>query len=177
MVVALGNHMKIAGKALAINAQNTGNTNEIWNQPAYRYEVYRYKELSASEAAALVSKNATRYKWNPDAQAFVLVDIGVKWVTERGPNVAVISGTRSTEETRFVAVLELDAPTSATNAQIIGGEYIDDPSVGANRLTVAPFVWISHDTGYDNLPTWVGGNNHNPYLKFSLVKQLVALGN
>ena len=39
--------------------------------------------------------------------------------------------------------LELDAPPNDPNAVIIGGEYIDDASVGADRLTVPPFVWAS----------------------------------
>ena len=76
----------------------------------------------------------------------------------------------------MVAVLELDKPASDRTAQILGGEFVDDASAGADRLTVPPFLWVIHDAGADDEPTWVGGDGHNPYVKPSLVKQLVKLG-
>jgi hypothetical protein len=87
-----------------------------------------------------------------------------------------ISVADNTSTTRFVAVLELDADPSSPAANIIGGEFLNDASSGADRLSVPPFVWISNGPGSGNLSTSVNGNNHNPYLKPSLVQQLVALG-
>jgi hypothetical protein len=88
----------------------------------------------------------------------------------------MVSGLVSTRKTRMVAVLELDKPASDPLAAILGGEYIDDASVGADRLTVPPFLWAIHDAGADDLDTSVDGDNHNPYIKPSLVKQLITLG-
>ena len=181
LLVVLGQEMRRLHKPLAIDAQNTFNTDQIWNQPAYRYNVYRYQTLTTAQAANLVAHGTrtgdrTSYTWNAQAQGFVFVDIGIKWVSENGPNTSPVSGTQSTRETRFVAVIELDAAPSNTAARIIGGEYLNDSSVGADRLTVPPFVWMIQGIGPEDLSTSVGGNNHNPYVKPSRVAQLIALG-
>jgi hypothetical protein len=182
LVIVLGNLMKKQQRPFAIDAQNRFNTEQIWNQPAYRYRVYRYDVLSEAEAANLVARGTrtgpeTRYLWNDKARGFVFADIGLLWVTEHGPNLTPVGGLGSTRETRMVMVIELDRPPSDPLATIIGGEYLDDPRVGADRLTVAPFVWVVTGPAWDGLPTWVGGNNsHNPYIKPSKVRQLVALG-
>ena len=181
LVIALGNRMKRQQLAMAIDAQNDFNTDQIWNQPAYRYSVYRYNGVSQPEAANLVAHGTTTgdqttYSWDANAKGFAFVDIGIQWVSENGPNTEPVSGLASTHETRFVAVLELDAANDDPAANIIGGEYIDDPSVGADRLTVPPFVWISQGAGPDNLDPSVNGNDHNPWIQPSVVKQLIALG-
>ena len=180
LLIVAGNVMKTQKKGFAIDAQNDFNTDEIWNQPAYGYHVYRYEPVTAKEAANLVVSGSktgprVRYTWNKNAKGFVLVDFGIQWVTEHGPNLEPFSGKDSTREHRMVAVIELSAPESDPSARIIGGEYIDDPSVGATRLTVPPFVWMAHGAGPDRLPLSVDGNNHNPYVKPSLVAQLVTL--
>jgi hypothetical protein len=87
-----------------------------------------------------------------------------------------VSGLASTRDTRMVAVLELDLPASSARAKILGGEYVNDSSVGADRLTVAPFLWTIRGPGAEDLGTDVGGDSHNPYVKPSLVKQLITLG-
>ena len=165
----------------AIDAQNDFNTDQIWNQPAYRYTVNRYQPLTVAQAANLVAHGTldgdqTSYAWNSAANGFVLVDLTIWWVSENGPNLTPVSGADSTVQTRMVAVIELDLDASDPNAQILGGEYINDSTAGADRLTVPPFVWVIHGPGYENLPTSVDGNYHNPYVKPSLVKQLIALG-
>lgn len=181
LVIVLGTQMKSKKKAMAIDAQNDFNTDQIWNQPAYRYEVNRYEAVTASEAANLVAHGTktgdlTGYKWNDNAKGFVLVDLALSWVSERGANTSVVSGADSTRTTRMVAVLELDGDSANSATKIIGGEYIDDASSGADRLTVPPFVWIASDAGPEDLGTWVNGNHHNPYVKPSLVKKLVEMG-
>ncbi len=179
-LIVAANLMKLRQVGFAIDAQTDFNTDEIWNQPAYRYKVYRYEPITNVEAANLVvhgtkTGDRQRYIWNGRAKGFVLVDLGVLWVTEQGPNLEPVAGTDSTREHRMVAVIELDAPPSSPKARVIGGEYLDDPSVGASRLKVAPFVWTARAAGPERLPLGVGGNNHNPYVKPSHVAKLVEL--
>jgi hypothetical protein len=76
----------------------------------------------------------------------------------------------------MVAVIELDKPASNRLATILGGEFVDDKSVGADRLTVPPFLWTIADAGSDSESLSADGDGHNPYIKPSLVKQLIALG-
>jgi Transglutaminase elicitor len=177
LLVILGNRMRHERKPFAINAQNDGNTDEIWNQPAFRYTVYRYATLTRGEAADIVkgTGSATNdYLWNGNARGFVFVDIGVWWVSERGPNTRVVSGLASKEETRFTAIIETDEDPSSPSAQIVGGEYVADEDVGTTRLQVAPFAWVALGTGPER-PSG-NGDGHNPYVSPKLVQQLVALG-
>ena len=181
LLIAASTLLKQAHLPFAINAQSPTNTDEIWNQPAYRYHVYDYRTLTTAQAANLVAHGTqtgpeTSYRWNTAARGFVFVDLGLKWVTEHGPNLSVYSGTRSTREMRVTAVIELDNPASNPSATILGGEYLDIPSSGTDRLTVPPFLWVAKGTGIESLPTSVGGDYHNPYIKPSAVKQLIALG-
>jgi len=181
LLIVLGARMKKQHLPFAIDAQNDYNTDQIWNQPAYRYTVNRYQALTTAQAANLVvhgtmTGDAKKYPYNPAAKSFALVDVTLMWVSERGPNTSAVSGLNSTRETRMVAVIELDKPASNSTAKILGGEFVDDASVGADRLTVPPFLWVIHDAGADDLPTDVNGDDHNPFVKPSLVKQLIALG-
>lgn len=180
LLVVLGNRLK-QGQPFAIDAQNEYNTDEIWNQPAYRYTVNRFEVLAEAEAANLVAYGTrtgsiSRYLWNAAARGWALVDISLAWVGENGPNLDVVSGLDSTRTTRFVAVIELDQDGARPEAQVIGGEYIEDRTAGANRLTVPPFVWIVLGPGPENVPFDADTSHHNPYVRPSLVEQLVALG-
>ena len=175
MLIVMGNRLKIDGEPFAIDAQNEFTTEQIWNQPTFRYTVNDYEALTESEAANLVatggdSRQGDRdvYPFNSNAEGFVLVDVSLNWVTETsGPNLTPVSGADSFRTTRMVAVIELDADPSNPDAEIIGGEYIDDGSVGADRLRVAPFAWIAEDAGPDF--------RHNPFVRANTVKQLLAL--
>lgn len=181
LVIVAAARMKKQHLPFAIDAQNDYNTDQIWNQPAYRYTVNRFQALTAAQAANLVvhgtmDGDATSYPYNADAKGFAFVDLTLSWVSERGPNTTMVSGLESTRNTRMVAVLELDKEASDPTAAILGGEYVDDASVGADRLTVPPFLWVIHDAGPEDEGSWAGGDGHNPYIKPSLVKQLIALG-
>jgi hypothetical protein len=179
LLIVLSKRMKQERLPLAIDAQSDFNTDQIWNQPAYQYRVYGYRELTKSEAIRAVAERGpspSTYTWNERAQGFVRVDVGIQWVAEHGPNLAPVSGGLSTRETRFAAVIELDGAPSDPSAKILGGEYLDDPSIGATRLTVPPFVWIANGIGPESLPPDVDGNSHNPYVKPSAVRTLVELG-
>jgi hypothetical protein len=182
LVIVLANRMKnvknapsFVPKAIAINVQTEETTDQIWNQPAYRYQVNEARAISEAEAITMTTKlepgaaPPTSYPWNPAAKGFFRVDIGIQWVeeTER-PNTKVVSGALHTQTSRFVAVLELDGEPGSPATRIIGGEYLDDPVAGANRITVAPFVWTANGVPSDS------ATRHNPFVKASVVQKLVA---
>lgn len=176
LLVVLAQQMKRRHRPLAIDAQTDFQTDQVWNQPAYRYTVHRFEALTTSEAANLVATGRrdgrrTKYEWDPRAAGFVFVDIGIRWVREHGPNFDVVSGASSTGETRFVAVIELDAPPSDPAARIIGGEYLNDESVGADRLTVPPFVWTA-----ERVEPEAPARVRNPYVNPGVVERLIRLG-
>lgn len=180
LIVAAG-LMKGRHQPFAIDAQNAFNTDEIWNQPAYRYSVYRFEVLTEAQAANLVAYgkkdgDLTHYMWNDAARGWVLVDFGIKWVAENGPNLTPVSGAASTRETRMVAVIELDGDGGNPDSLIIGGEYLDDSSVGADRVRVPPYVWVALGPGPEEVANSLDELAHNPYVKPSLVLQLVAMG-
>lgn len=175
MVIVMANLLKLDDQPFGIDAQNEFNTDQIWNQPAYRYTVNRFESLTEDEAANLVaSGGASRtgdhdeYQWNSAAGGFAFIDVTLHWVAETpGPNLRVVSGAETTRTTRMVAVIELDRAMSDEAARIVGGEYLDDDSVGADRLRVAPFAWLASDAGSEF--------RHNPFVTKTAGKQLVQL--
>ncbi len=177
LLIVLADLLKRQQRAIAIDAQTAWSTEQIWNQPAYRYQVYGYQPISSQEEAAhLVSGGVdNRYFWNNNAKGFVRVQIGIKFVVEQGPNASVVSGASSTREMFIDAVLELDARADDPNATIIGGEYLN--SDRGDRLTVPPFVWLPEGPGAEDLEVeMASSSSHNPFVKPSLVRRLVELG-
>lgn len=175
LMMVMNQRLRVQKLPMAINAQNDGNTDQIWNQPAYRYRVERFEALAESEATNLVASGArtgslSTYAWNDQARGFAFVDVTLFWITENGPNTEYVSGLASTRTTRMTAVIELDRDARDPAAEIIGGEYVQDTSVRSTRLKAPPFVWISTGPGRD------GSTRHNPYVRTSFVKQLAALG-
>jgi hypothetical protein len=181
LVVILANRMKnvknaanFVPRAIAIDAQNEFNTDQIWNQPAYRYQVNDARAITEQDAIKATHKKAgplpAKYEFNSDAKGFFRVDLGIKWVQENGPNRKMVSGLLSTKVMRFAAVLELDGDPNSPATRIIGGEFLDDPASGANRLVVPPFVWSADGLQPDNQ-----ANGHNPFVKGSIVQQIVKL--
>lgn len=165
----------------AIDAQNPKTTAEIWNQPTYRYHVYDYQPITMAEAANLVVRGTrtgpeTAYRWNAAAKGFAFLDIGLHFVGESGPHVLMLSGDQSTYEMRVAAVIELDADARDASAMILGGEYLDLPGSGANRLAVSPFLWVTRGHGPEGLSVYAGSTHHNPFIRPSIVKQLISLG-
>jgi hypothetical protein len=160
----------------AIDAQRPDNTDEIWNQPAYAYTIVSAEPLTEQQAAQLVLKKDDYASINADAKGWVKATMRVDWGSEP------LSGrpdpkpaTESSDSHTFTVVLELDAAVTDLGtpgkANLIGGEYLDDPNQDANRLSVFPFLWAPKGAG----PESPGGDGHNPFVKVSLVKKLVAL--
>jgi hypothetical protein len=171
MVIVATNMLKLDEEPFAIDAQNEFNTDQIWNQPAFRYTVHRFEKVTEAEAANLVAhgtKDGDRdaYEWNDNARGFAMVDFAIHWVSETGgPNTEMVSGLETENQTRMVAVVELDRPADEADAQIIGGEYVDDEDVGANRLRNHPFVWKARGMGRDS--------GHNPFVQGAIVAQMI----
>lgn len=180
VMVVLANRMKnvkndanFVPQAIAIDAQNDANTDQIWNQPSYRYTVNDAGPLAMADALKLIVKPGapvpTTYTYNADAKGWYHVDISISWVSENGPNRQMVSGADSTRQMHFAAVLELDGDPSSPDTNIIGGEFLDDPNAGTSRLTVPPFMWTTTGPGPED------SQDHNPYVKSSKVQQLVQL--
>ena len=182
LLVAVATLLRRYQTPFVIDVQRPSATDEIWNQPAYRYHVYDYHPLTTSEAANLVARGATTgaetlYRWNAAARGFAFVDLGIRFVGEVSPQLVFSApGNRARYELRVATVIELDADPASPGASIIGGEYLDLPASHADRLTVPPFLWMSQGPGREDLRWDVGGAHHNPYVRPSLVKQLMALG-
>ena len=175
LMIVLAHRMKRDQKPMAIDAQADYNTDQIWNQPAYRYTVNDFKKIDEATATNYVQNGnraaGTSYRWNDAAKGFAYVDITVHWVSEHGPNTTFFSGLNSSRETRMSAVLELDKASDDGSASIVGGELLEDGSNSTSRLQNHPFVWLSTGPGADT-----GNSGHNPYVKTAVVQQLMALG-
>jgi hypothetical protein len=182
LLIAVSTLLRRYQRPFVMDVQRPASTDEVWNQPAYRYHVYDYHPLTTSEAANLVAHGTsagaeTSYRWNPAARGFAFVDLGVRFVGEESPHLVFSPpGGRPRYEVRVAAVIELDADPTSPGASILGGEYLDLPASSASRLSVAPFLWVSLGAGPEDLPWTVGGTHHNPYVRPSLVSQLMALG-
>lgn len=177
LLVTLGNLLKAQQQPFAMDPQSDFSTERLWNQPVYRYHVYRYEALTEAEAANLVSSGKrdgplVRYQSDDFAKGFAFVDIGVQWVAENGPNVSFVPGLASTRETRFTAVIEMDAAASDYDATVLGGQFLDDPAVGSDRITHFPYVWIARSARDPS----AGPGHRNPFVDPALVRQLIALG-
>ena len=173
MLIVLANRIKMQRKSFAVDIQSRSTSSQIWNQPAYAYQINRFEALTEKQAANLVAfgkrqGSLSEYQFNKKAKGFALVDWSLDWVNEFGPNIEVVKGTESTETTRMVTVIELDADASDPKAQVIGGEYIEDGTADTSRFDVAPYAWIALGPGSDLL-------DHNPYVTSAEVMQLVAM--
>jgi hypothetical protein len=181
LLIAAATLLKRHRIAFVMDVQRPNSTDQIWNQPTYAYHVHDFRPLTRAAAANLVAHGSltgpeTEYRWSSTAQGFAFVDLELRFVGEMGPNLLMVPGTRSTYGLRMAAVIELDADATDPRASILGGEYLDLPAVHADRLDVAPYMWVSHGPGPEYLPAWVGTSHHNPYVRPSVVQQLVALG-
>lgn len=173
LLIVANAFMKKRKIGFAVNAQEPSTTNEIWNQPAYRYSIDAYSALTEAEAVRLVSGGkATSYgEFNSAAKGWVRVQATFSWITENGPNEEYVDGTDSTKTTKFDMVIELDKPVTDIKkpgtANIIGGEYLDGN--GANRLENFPYLWVAKGAESDS------GGEHNPSIKPSVVLKLAEL--
>ncbi len=176
LLVLLANMIKFQDRPIALDIQDIRATEEIWNQPVFGYTVYASRPLALSEASDLVWHGSNHYPWNESAQGFVFVNLGISYVNEVAPSTEVVDGMEAQKELRVAAVIELDADPSNPNAHIIGGEYVDAPSLRARRLDVPPFAWVPLGVASVDLPPSTTDNmSRNPYVKPRNVTSLIAL--
>lgn len=182
LLVLAAHQLRDLRVAFGINAQSADHTDQVWNQPVYRYRVTRFDPLDETEAANLVAYGTrtgaqTAYRWNEGAHGWVLMTLELSWVTEHGPNVTPVSGLAHSRLSRVVAVVELDRPSSDPDARVVGGEYLEGGEAeSATRLDVPSFAWISRGKpGPEDRSLDAGSNSHNPFLKPSRVLELVSL--
>ncbi len=186
LLIVLGNKFVATNdpKPVNINAQNPETTEQIWNQPAFGLTIHSMTPFTKEQAQKAVANGSafTQFRGktldykniNANAKGWALVDASVHWVKEIGPNLKSVSGLQGENETRMVGVVELDKPASDPTAQILGGELLDNPIVGANRLTNNPFMWIATDTSPD--PTSNSSNaRRNPFVKAAAVESLIDI--
>jgi hypothetical protein len=180
LMIVANKFMRQLKRGFAVNAQEPNTTNEIWNQPAYRYNVTHYSALTESEAAKLVSNNRIEdyAAFNTEAKGWVRVQATFSWITENGPNKEYVDGTASTKRTQFDMILELDRAVTDVNkpgyANIVGGEYLQTASVGSHRLENFPYLWVPKGAGPERASG--SGNSHNPSLSPLKIRALAALG-
>ncbi len=183
LVIALGESMKRNAQAVGISPQSADSTATTW-RPAYRTTVYGYEALTEWQAGRLMRgfpKNElipAPYEWNSTARGFVRLDLGITYVEALdAPIRDFVNGSSVAKELRVAAILELDRAPSDANAKIIGGEYIEDATVGASRTAVtSTILTIAAPPNRENRPTTLrGGIWANPYVSPREVLALAKL--
>lgn len=116
---------------------------QVWNQPAYKYEITEQTEVDLKKALELVnSKDADYSKYNKDAVRWMDVRATLYYVTEshadKMPRVPHIESYTRTD--RYHYLLEIDA-----KGEIIGGEWLqgttEHPDWGTSKQP--DFLWFS----------------------------------
>jgi hypothetical protein len=171
LTVAAVNLLRLDRTAFALDALNPFDST-MWNQPAFRYTVHALEPLREAEAANLVafgtpSGERTEYEANADAAGFVRVELAIHWAARSSaPNLVPVTGMDRGGEIRFSAILELDRDPADPDAEIVGGEYLDEGG-GESRLDHRPFAWRARGPG--------SGDRHNPYVDAGTVERIVEL--
>jgi hypothetical protein len=116
---------------------------QVWNQPAYKYEITQQTEVDLKKALELInSKEADYTKINAKATRWMDVKATLYYVTEsnaeKTPRVPHIESYTRTD--RYHYLLEIDAA-----GEIIGGEWIlgttEHPDWGTSKQP--DFLWFS----------------------------------
>lgn len=153
---------------------------EVWNFPLVRYEILEQEEIDEAKAASLVGAQNADYKWNADAARFVRVRMKYWMISDGVSGSEMLKQAKqrdiAPQDTELNYVLELKA-----DGTIIGGEWTKRPEVswGDDSKKLHPdFYWMATavngagETGDDE-----GGDDDNPFIKYSAVKALLACSN
>lgn len=159
----LGNHERPV--VLDLNPKE-----EVWNYPAYKYEITRNAPISVAEALLEIGAPEDReHRWifNPDAATLVRVEAELSLVEDAVPPTTWPTGfelERFTSVITYDYILELDA-----SGAIIGGEW-----VGRSKTSHPDFLWYSlaadQARSTDDL-----GDADNPSIRYSVFKQILML--
>ena len=111
---------------------------EVWNQPAWKYEVVNasggaLKEVSRGEATRLVGGSGSTYPWNTRAEKFFYVEMDFTFILESQPSRQPRDAAQFARTMRYKYVLETDE-----NGKIFGGEWVAD-----SKTNHPDFAWWS----------------------------------
>jgi hypothetical protein len=144
------NLIKLADHAFVVNAANN---DQIWNQPAFAYQINSYTPLSAQQAAQRIEPGATSYLWNPNAVGFRQVSMTLSLADNARPTVST-PPPLVPDRNVYQFILELDA-----RGVVLGGEWL-----GKSKTDHPPFIWVPVTQG-----------TQAPHLSYSDVKALLDL--
>lgn len=153
---------------------------EIWNFPVVRYEIVEQADVTEAQAQDLVGGAANDYQWNAAAARFRRIKLAYFMVSDSvGPTELLRrADTRDIDPVRVELnyVLELDA-----NNRILGGEWIDDPTVawGEDSKQLHPdFMWMALDhQGPGESADDTGGDDDNPFVSYNRARMLLQCAN
>lgn len=140
---------------------------QVWNFPAYRFEVSQLREISASEANSLIGVASSSYAFNSAASRFFQVTLRL-WLVEDsiGPRTTPAGHLLpyyTTIET-YTYVLE-----TASDGTILGGEY-----TGSSKRDHPDFLWYSFRNSFSGTDDDLGDAD-NRYVRYSIVKQMLKM--
>jgi hypothetical protein len=140
---------------------------EVWNYPAFRFEVSRLVEVNAATALRLIGASGTTYFFNTAARRFFDVTLRI-WIADDAiPPTTYPTGQYLSQYSHvmtYTYVLE-----ASSDGTIIGGEF-----TGSSKRSHPDFLWYS--TGHS--PTMTDddlSDGDNPYIRYSVVKAISNL--
>ncbi len=153
---------------------------EIWNFPVVRYEIVEQADVTEAQAQDLVGAAGSDYQWNASAARFRRIKLAYWMISDSvGPTELLRrADTRAIDPVRVELnyVLELDAQN-----RILGGEWIDDPSVSwgeDSKLLHPDFMWMALDhQGPGENADDLGGSDDNPHVSYSRARMLLRCAN
>ncbi len=150
---------------------------QVWNQPVDSYVIESLREVSESEAIALLVTDPSTvmsYPYNDQAKSFVEVIVDVKYVVESRPMSEPITDNhhRYLRDDLYHYILELDG-----DGQIIGGEWINGSAESSfGHFSQQPdFLWLPRgplSNPIANGPQGMVDPRKNPHVSYSEVKRL-----
>lgn len=127
---------------------DTSQGEEVWNYPAFSYQILKKDEIPESLARQYVSNSGGDYVFNPSATKFFYINMKIQYAEALKKEVL---GQLITKEMDLHYVLELN-----DLGEILGGEW-----AGAQSRKYHPdFVWIPFDPAVPNGTRYMG----NPHV-------------
>jgi hypothetical protein len=153
---------------------------EIWNFPVTEFEIFSTEEVTAERANELIGANDSDYQFNPAATKFVVVRAEYKMVSDGVPPHQLLK--QAEDRTIPLHPVDLNYVLELNGGGVIlGGEWIQDPSTswGENSKELHPdFMWMATDPiGWGENADDTGGNSDNPFVKYPVVKAILACAN
>ena len=153
---------------------------EIWNFPIVSYDINSQAELTEADATQLVAEAGSEYEWNSAATRFVRIEMEYRMISDGVPAAQLL--TRADQRAIDPVRVELNYVLELNdNGDVLGGEWIEDPvaSWGPNNKELHPdFIWMATDpVGWGEGSDDQGGDNDNPYVRYSQAQDLLRCAN